>query len=618
MNVESTAPREPKARRQVDAVTIRFSGDSGDGMQLTGTEFGRASAIAGNDLKTFPDYPSEIRAPAGTLAGVSGFQLQLGNSTVYTSGDAPDVLVAMNPAALRANVSEVVPGGIILANSGAFTRSNLDKAGYESNPLENGSLFRFKVHAVDISKLTSHSVEGLGLSTKEAARAKNMFALGLMLWMYARLLEPTIQFLEEKFGTKPKLLEANLRALRAGHVYGESSELFAVSYEVKSAAIAPGTYRNISGNEAMAVGIAATAKLSGARVFLGTYPITPATDILHELSKLKNYGVTTFQAEDEIAGICAAIGASFGGALAFTTTSGPGLALKQEAINLAVMTELPLVIVNVQRGGPSTGLPTKTEQADLMQAIYGRNGESPIPVLAASSPSDCFDCVLEATRIAVRFMTPVVLLSDAYVANGQEPWRLPDISSLAPIDVSFRTDPVGFQPYMRDPETLARPWVRPGTPGLEHRIGGLEKNAVTGTVSHDATNHELMVHTRDEKIARVARGYAPLRVNGESRGKTLVVGWGSTSGAITHAVNRLRRQGVSVSSLHLRHLNPLPDDLGAVLARFERVLVPEMNLGQLVRLIRERYLVDARGIHKVQGRPFQVAELVDRIRQGAS
>jgi 2-oxoglutarate ferredoxin oxidoreductase subunit alpha len=607
-----------KRRQEVDTVTIRFTGDSGDGMQLTGSEFTRVSALAGNDLQTFPDYPSEIRAPAGTIAGVSGFQLQFSSGAVFTSGDAPDVLVAMNPAALKSNVADLVSGGILIVNTGAFTPQNLEKAGYKANPIEDGSLAKYKVHAVDISKLSALALEGLGLSTKEVARAKNMFALGLMLWMYGRSLEPTLTYLREKFGSKPKILESNERALKAGNTYGESSEVFAVKYEVKAASIEPGTYRNISGNEAAALGIAAAAQLSGQRVFLGSYPITPATDILHELSWLKNYNVTTFQAEDEIAGICSSIGAAFGGVLAYTTTSGPGVALKQEAINLAIMAELPLVIINVQRGGPSTGLPTKTEQADLLQALYGRNGESPLPVLAASGPSDCFDVVLEATRIAIRHMTPVIVLSDGYIANGSEPWRLPTIESLAPIKIAYRTDPNDFHPYARDPETLGRQWVRPGTPGLEHRIGGLEKDAVSGCVSHEPMNHEKMVHTRAEKIDRVALSYPKLVVKGDASGGTLVLGWGSTYGAITQAVERLRGKGRKVSSLHLRHLNPLPNDLGDVLRRYDRVLVPEMNLGQLTKLVRERFLVDAKGIHKIQGKPFYVAELATRIEEHLS
>jgi len=615
---ESGSAATAKRRQEVDAVTIRFSGDSGDGMQLTGSEFTRVSALAGNDLQTFPDYPSEIRAPAGTIAGVSGFQLQFASGPVYTPGDAPDVLVAMNPAALKSNLADLQHGGILILNTGAFTPQNLEKAGYKSNPIEDGSLSKYKVHAVDISKLSALALEGLGLSTKEVARAKNMFALGLMLWMYGRSLEATLQYLREKFGNKPKILEANERALKAGHVFGESSEVFAVKFEMKAGAIEPGTYRNVSGNEAAALGIAAVAQLSGQRVFLGSYPITPATDILHELSWLKNYGVTTFQAEDEIGGICSSIGAAFGGVLAYTTTSGPGIALKQEAINLAIMAELPLVIINVQRGGPSTGLPTKTEQADLLQALYGRNGESPIPVLAASGPSDCFDCVLEATRIAIRHMTPVILLSDGYIANGSEPWRLPKLDEIEKIQVKYRTDPNDFHPYSRDPESLGRPWVRPGTPGLEHRIGGLEKDAVSGCVSHDPLNHEKMVYTRAEKIDRVARSYPKLVVNGDASGGTLVLGWGSTYGAITQAVARLRGQGRKVSSLHLRHLNPLPTDLGDILRRYDRVLVPEMNLGQLTKLVRERFLVDAKGIFKIQGKPFYVAELASRIEEQLS
>ena len=588
-----TTELKKKSRQEVETVTIRFCGDSGDGMQLTGTEFTRASAIAGNDLQTFPDYPAEIRAPAGTLPGVSGFQIQFSQSPVYTPGDQPDVLVAMNPAALKTNLGDLPSGGMLLVNTGAFTEPNLAKAGYKSNPLTDGSLSNYRLHEVDISKLTALALESSGLSTKEVARAKNMFALGLMLWMYNRPTEPTLRFLRTKFAAKAEIAAGNEKALRAGYNYGETAELFAHTYEVKQAAIAPGRYRNVSGNEATAMGFLAASKLSGLRGFLGSYPITPASDILHELSRHKNFDFSTFQAEDEIAAVNAAIGASFGGCLGITTSSGPGVALKQEAIGLAVMTELPVIICNIQRGGPSTGLPTKTEQADLLQAIYGRNGECPVPVIAAASPSDCFEVAIEAARIAVRYMTPVFLLSDGYIANGQEPWRIPDVQTLKPIPVNFRTDPRNFFVYDRDPTTLARAWVRPGTPGLEHRIGGLEKDFLTGAVSYDPANHEKMVRIRAEKVARIAQDYPALKINGSTEGETLVVGWGSTYGAITQAVTQLRLKGRSVSSVHLRYLNPLHRDLGAVLKRFKRVVVPELNLGQLLKILRATYLVDA-------------------------
>ncbi len=609
----STKPREP-----VDTVTIRFCGDSGDGMQLSGSEFTRASALAGNDLQTFPDFPAEIRAPTGTLAGVSGFQIQFSQHTVYTPGDRPDVLVAMNPAALRSNLGDLRDGGTLIVNEGAFTAANVTKAGYPANPLEDESLSAYLVHRIDITKLTEAALHGSGLSTKEIARSKNMFALGLMLWLYQRPLEPIQRNLRTKFAKKPEILAANEKVLLAGHAYGETAELFARTYEVKAAAIAPGRYRNVSGNQALAMGLVAATRLSGLQGFLGSYPITPASDILHELARHKNFGFTTFQAEDEIAAVCSAIGASFGGNLGITTSSGPGIALKQEAINLAVMVELPLVIIDVQRGGPSTGLPTKTEQADLLQVLFGRNGESPVPVIAAATPSDCFDAALEAVRIAIRYMTPVFLLSDGSLANGQEPWKIPDVKSLRPIKASLRTEPEGFLPYQRDDATLARAWVAPGTPGLEHRIGGIEKDHLTGNVSYDPVNHERMVKTRAEKVARIAREYAPLEVEGAPSGDLLVVGWGSTYGAIKTAAEQLRARGKAVSHVHLRNLSPLPDDLGEVLGRFRKVVVPELNLGQLATLLRSRYLVDAKGINKVQGKPFHVSELVARFEEELS
>lgn len=611
----SSTPEKPppKATEVVETVTIRFCGDSGDGMQFTGSEFTRASAIAGNDLRTFPDYPAEIRAPAGTLPGVSGFQIQFSNSTVYTPGDQPDVLVAMNPAALRTNLADLVSGGTLIVNTGAFTDNNLQKAGYKSNPLQDETLTKYKVYSVDISKLTATALEHVGLNTKEVGRAKNMFALGMMLWMYGRSTDPTLRFLRAKFSQHPEILAGNEKALMAGYHFGETTEIFANSYQVKKAAIAPGQYRNVSGNEALAMGMLAATRLSGLKGFLGSYPITPASDVLHELSKHKNFNFTTFQAEDEIAAVCSAIGAAFGGSLGYTTSSGPGIALKQEAINLAIMTELPVVIINIQRGGPSTGLPTKTEQADLLQAIFGRNGESPLPVLSASTPSDCFECAIEASRLAIRYMTPVILLSDGYIANGQEPWLIPDAGKLKGFEVKFRTDPRDFLVYERDEKTLARAWVRPGTPGLEHRIGGLEKDFLTGNVSYDPINHERMVRIRAEKVQRVAQDMAPLSVLGDRKGDTLVVGWGSTFGAITQAVETLRANGKSVSAVHLRYLNPLPNDLGHLLRSFKRVVVPEINMGQLVMLLRAKYLIDAKGINKVQGKPFKVSELIAGI-----
>ncbi|MBI3181633.1 MAG: 2-oxoacid:acceptor oxidoreductase subunit alpha [Myxococcales bacterium] len=605
----------PKKIEEVSTVTIRFAGDSGDGMQLTGSEFTRASAVAGNDLQTFPDYPAEIRAPAGTVPGVSGFQLQFSSQPVYTSGDQPDVLVAMNPAALKSNLPDLVPGGLLIINTGAFNEINLGKAGYPSNPLTDDSLSKYRTHLIDITQLTELALKDSGLSSKEVGRAKNMFALGLMLFMYGRPTEPTQRYLREKFGHKPEILSGNEKALMAGFHFAETAEMFAATYRVRKAAIAPGRYRNVSGNESVALGIIAATKLSGLQGFLGSYPITPASEILHELSRHKNFDFSTFQAEDEIAAMCAAIGAAFGGSLSFTTTSGPGMALKQEAIGLAVMTELPVVIVNVQRGGPSTGLPTKTEQADLLQAVYGRNGECPVPVLAPNSPSDCFEVILEASRLAIRYMTPVIVLTDGYIANGQEPWLIPDVSKLEPFPVKFRTEPKGYQVYQRDPSSLARDWVRPGTPGLEHRVGGLEKDFLSGMVSYDPHNHEKMVRVRAEKVARVAQSYQPTEVHGDSSGDLLVIAWGSTYGAVYQAAENVRAKGRSISHVHLRYIHPLPGDLGAIIKRFKRVVVPEMNLGQLLKVIREATLVDAKGIHKVQGKPFKVAELTARFEE---
>ena len=595
-------------------VVIRFCGDSGDGMQLTGTEFTKASALHGNDLSTLPDFPAEIRAPAGTLAGVSGFQLNFSSQEVYTPGDQPDVLVAMNPAALKTNLMDLIVNGTLIVNTGAFTQGNLDKAGYKSNPLTDGSLSRYKLHSIDITKLTTLALADSGLSTKETGRCKNFFALGLMFWLYHRDTEKEVANIREKFGKNPAIAEANVKVFKSGYHYGETAEIFKTTYDVKAAAsISPGTYRNITGNEAAALGFVAVTKLTGQRLFLGSYPITPASDLLHNLSLYKNYGVVTFQAEDEIAAITSAIGAAFGGSLGLTTTSGPGLALKGEALGLAVMTELPLVIVDVQRGGPSTGLPTKTEQSDLLQAFYGRNGECPVPVIAACTPADCFDMAIEAYRIAIKYMTPVLLLTDGYLANGAEPWKLPDVDALAKIEVTFRTDPVGYKIYERDPKTLARAWVRPGTPGLEHRIGGLEKDYLTGNVSYDALNHEAMCRVRAAKVAGIANDIPLAEVNGDPTGDVLVVGWGGTYGALTQATIAARAKGIKVSSVHLRHLNPFPRNLGDILKNFKKVLVPELNLGQLSTILRGKFLVDAVAFTKVQGKPFKVAEVVDAI-----
>ncbi|HSB73307.1 MAG TPA: 2-oxoacid:acceptor oxidoreductase subunit alpha [Candidatus Methylomirabilis sp.] len=612
MTVESHATASPsgKQREQRRSVVIRFAGDSGDGMQLTGMQFTTESALAGNDVGTLPDFPAEIRAPAGTLAGVSGFQLNFSSQEVYTPGDNPDVLVAMNPAALKVNLADLRSGGLLLIDRDGFDAGNLKKAGYATNPLEDGSLEKYQLSVVDMTGMTLKALEDLKLSNKVATRCKNFFALGLCSWLYNRPIGPTLNWIQEKFKRTPELVEANARVLKAGYHYGETTEMFAVQYEVEPARIAPGTYRNVTGNTALALGLVAAAKKAGLPLFLGSYPITPASDILHELSQYKNFGVYTFQAEDEIAGVCSALGASFGGSIGVTTSSGPGIALKQEAINLAVMVELPMVICNVQRGGPSTGLPTKTEQADLFQAIFGRNSDSPLPVVAAATPGDCFAMAYEAVRIAIKYMTPVILLTDGYLANGAEPWMIPRFEDLAPISVRFRTEVEGFFPYLRDAETLARPWVKPGTPGLEHRIGGIEKEDVTGNISYGPANHELMTRAREGKVAAVAQEIPPTVVRGEERGDLLIVGWGSTYGCIAAATDELRAQGRKVSQAHLRYLNPLPPDLGDILRRFKQVLVPEMNLGQLRMILRATYLVDVVGLNKIQGQPFKVSEIV--------
>jgi len=596
----------------LDSVVIRFVGDSGDGMQLTGTGFSMAVAKAGHDFATHPDYPSEIRAPTGTLFGVSGYQIQYATRQVHTSGDAPDVLVAMNPAALKTNISDVKHGGMIIANTGAFNDANLKKAGYQSNPLEDGSFDGYRLYQIDISALTTKALADSGLSKKDVGRCKNYFALGLMLCLYGRPMEQEIAEIKEKFARKPEFADANILALEAGYAYVDATEMFVTTYQVRQSAPRPGKYRSITGNQAAALGFVAASELSGTPLFLGSYPITPATDIMHELAALKHFNVTTFQAEDEIAGICSTIGAVYGGSLGLTTTSGPGMALKTEALGLAVMLELPLVVVNVQRGGPSTGLPTKIEQSDLLQAVYGRNGECPVPVIAASSPADCFDCALEAMRIAVKYMTPVILLSDGGIGNAAEPWLIPDVAKLAPLEVTYRTDPDGFQPYARD-EHLARPWVVPGTKGMEHRLGGLEKDFLTGNISHDPKNHERMVNVRAAKVAGIAKEIPASKIEGPASGELLIVGWGSTHGAIAQAREQAAAQGIEVAHLHLRHLNPLPADLKEILGGYRTVLVPELNLGQLSRLLRERYLVDALSLSKVQGKPFMVSEIVQRI-----
>jgi 2-oxoglutarate ferredoxin oxidoreductase subunit alpha len=611
----STLGIAPKAKDPVETlsrVVIRFAGDSGDGMQLTGTQFTATAAAIGNDLATFPDYPAEIRAPAGTLAGVSGFQVNFSSEDIFTPGDAPDVLVAMNPAALKANVKDLRPGGILVVNTDAFRESDLAKAGYAKNPLEDGSLTGFRLYQVEITRLTRAALKATGLPQRIQDRCKNFFALGMMYYLYHRSMDVSIDWIKHKFTQKPELAEANTLALKGGYAYCEAAEIFQVTYEVPPAHLAPGTYRNISGNQALALGFVAAAQQAQRPLFLGSYPITPASDILHELSQYKNFGVYTFQAEDEIAAIGSALGAAFAGSIGLTTTSGPGMALKMEFIGLAIMVELPLVIVDIQRGGPSTGLPTKTEQADLLQAMFGRPSEAPCIVIAARSASDCFQAAYEATRLTIKHMTPVILLSDGYIANGAEPWMLPEIESLPPIDVNFTTTTDGFHPYARDPVTLARPWAIPGTPGLEHRIGGIEKQDGSGNISYDAENHEHMVHLRAEKVARVALDIPPSVVDGDSSG-VLVVGWGSTYGAITSAIRHARAEGVKVGHLHLRYLNPLPADLSEILARYDKVLIPEMNMGQLAMILRARFLRDVTQLNKVQGQPFKESEILDAI-----
>ncbi|MBT6177577.1 MAG: 2-oxoacid:acceptor oxidoreductase subunit alpha [Deltaproteobacteria bacterium] len=612
VEVEVGSSSETTPVQEVDRVNIRFAGDSGDGMQLTGNRFTQETALSGNDLRTFPDYPAEIRAPAGTLAGVSAFQISFSSHAIHTAGDAPDVLVAMNPAALAANLKDLKDGGTLILNSAQFTKRNLEKAGYSANPIEDESLKAYKLHSIDITGMTTKALEDTGLTTKIMDRCKNFFALGVTLWLYNRSFDSTVEWIGKKFGKKPELVEANTKVLKAGYYYGETAEIFDGRFEVKKAPITEGVYRNINGNSSLAMGFVAASMKANRDLFLGSYPITPASTILHELARYKAYGVKTFQAEDEIAAVCAAVGASFGGALAITTTSGPGLALKAEAIGLAVMTELPLVAINVQRGGPSTGLPTKTEQSDLLQGLYGRNGEAPMPVLACASPADAFETAYEAARIALKYMTPVLLLSDGYIANGTEPWKLPDPDKLIPIETFSWTDPETFQPYSRNPETLARPWVTPGTPKMEHRLGGLEKAHLTGGVSYDPHNHEMMIRMRDEKVKRVTEEIPATAIEGGDSGELLIVGWGSTYGVILGAAANLRAQGRKVSCIHLRYLNPLPPDLKEVFSRFDQVVVAEMNLGQLAMILRAETLVDIKKITKVQGQPFKESEIVGK------
>jgi len=615
-----TDSSQPQGAREVPVeklaeVVIRFAGDSGDGMQLTGSQFTSTSALAGNDLATFPDFPAEIRAPTGTLPGVSAFQVRIADYDIHTPGDAADVLIAMNPAALKKSLVDLKANGIIIANTDEFNARNLKKASYEVNPLEDSSLDGYRVYSAEITTLTRRTLEDSGLDAKTQDRCKNFFALGMVYWMFSRRLENSVDWLRRKFRSRPEIAEANIKVLRAGYNFCDITEVFQVRYEVEPATLEPGVYRNIMGNSAMALGLVTASRRSGLPLFLGSYPITPASDILHELARFKNYGVTTFQAEDEISAVCAAIGASFGGALAVTTTSGPGLALKSEAINLAIMVELPLVICNIQRGGPSTGLPTKTEQSDLLQAMYGRNGDSPLPVLAASSAVDCFEMAVEACRIAIRHMVPVILLSDGFIANGSEPWRLPVVEDLPDLQTEFWTDTENFQPYARDPETLARPWAIPGVAGLEHRIGGLEKDSLTGDVSYDPDNHELMTHLRAEKVASIAKSIPDLQVEGEAKGDLLILGWGSTLGAITGAVRDARKAGLKVGRAHLRYINPFPSNLDEVLGRFDKILIPEMNNGQLALLIRARSLRDVISFAKIQGKPFYRVEILEKVKE---
>jgi 2-oxoglutarate ferredoxin oxidoreductase subunit alpha len=601
-----------KELKELNDVTVRFAGDSGDGMQLTGTQFSNTTAIMGNDVSTLPDYPAEIRAPIGTTYGVSGFQIHFSNIDIQTPGDSPDVLVAMNPAALKVNIKDLKNNAVIIVNINSFDTKNLRLAGYETNPLEDDSLHGFDVIPVPLSNLTSKALEDSGLSVKEIARCKNFFALGMMYWLYSRPVEPTVEWMKSKFKATPLLASANEKVLMAGYYFGENTELFTTRFHVEPAKLPEGTYRSISGNEATALGFLAASVKSGLPLFLGSYPITPASDILHELSKYKNFGVRTFQAEDEIAGITAAIGAAFSGALAITTTSGPGVALKSEAIGLAVMTELPIVIIDVQRGGPSTGLPTKTEQSDLFQAVHGRNGEAPVVVIAASTPADCFNMAIEASRLALKYMVPVMLMSDGYIANGSEPWKIPEPADIPAINVNFRKEVEGYFPYSRD-ENLSRPWAIPGTPGLEHRIGGLEKANITGNVSYDPENHEFMVRLRAQKVKNVEADIPELEVTGDKDADLLVVGWGGTFGSITEAVNRTRKKGNKVAQVHFKYLSPYPKNTSKILKSYKKILCPELNLGQLAHLLKADFLVDVEPFNKIQGLPFKSSEIENKI-----
>ena len=603
-----------KQVEQIQAATVLFAGDSGDGSQTIGTQMTETSAIVGNDVATLPDYPAEIQAPAGSLAGISGFQLHFSSETIYTPGDTCDVLVAMNPAALKVNIHKLKDNGILIVNSDNFARKNLKLAGYTDNPLEDDSLAKYQVFQVELTRLTRKVLEDTALSFSQQDRCKNFFALGMILWLYNRPMDYTIRWIKTKLAAKsPEFIEPNILALRAGNAYCDMTEQFATSYDVKPAKFAPGKYRNIEGNTSTVLGLVAAAHQSGLQLVYGSYPITPASDILHGLANYRNFGIVTMQMEDEIAAVGVAIGAAYGGALGVTGSSGPGLALKSEAINLAMIAELPLVICNIQRAGPSTGMPTKTEQADLLQMFYGRNGESPVPILAACRPTDCFETVYEACRIAVKYRTPVIFLSELYIALGAEPWHIPDVNALPKIEPNFRTDTDGFEPYIRDADTLARPWAKPGTPGLEHRIGGLEKSDITGNVSYDAENHERMVTIRAEKVKRIANDIPPTTVSGAQEGDLLVLGWGGTFGAIRTVVENKFEAGYNIGHVHLRHLNPFPNDLGEILSRFKTVLIPELNSGHLRQLIRSEFLIDAVGFNKVQGQPFHVFELESKI-----
>jgi len=610
-----TPPAASRKREVLDRAVIRFCGDSGDGMQITGNQFTNTVALYGNDLATFPDYPAEIRAPAGTLPGVSGFQIAFASTEVYTPGDSVDVLVAMNPAALKMNLADLRPNGILIINLDHFKETDLQKAQMTVSPLEDHSLDAYRLFPVELTKLTRIALQDLGLDARAMDRCKNFFALGMCYWLYNRPMDSTYRWLDEKFQKKPVLAEANKLAMKAGYAYCEATEAFQISYEIPPAKLSPGVYRNISGNTALALGFVAASQKAGIPLFLGSYPITPASDILHELSAYKHFGVSTFQAEDEIAAITSAIGAAYTGCLAMTTTSGPGMALKTEALGLAVATELPLVVCDIQRGGPSTGLPTKTEQADLLQALFGRNSEAPIPVVAAATAGDCFWMALEASRIALKYMVPVIFLSDGYLANGAEPWRIPEISELPDIPVRFETNPKDFMPYRRNPETLARPWAIPGTPGLEHRIGGLEKQDVSGNINYEPLNHERMIRLRAAKVEAIAQDIPEAIPAGDPDGELLLVAWGSTYGSITAAVTAQREKGRRIGHLHLRHLNPLPRNVGDILKRYRRVLVPEMNMGQLVMVLRAKFLVDAKGLNKIQGKPFKQSEIEAAIEE---